>query len=1553
MSDTVGSALIEIQPDFSQFEQELTKGLQAAAQKAQKQANLSLNFDQRQVKTAESGVSSLSVSMDRLAKSVDTMNSSFIRASNSQRNFNRSSRDGSKQVQNQAQAFSSFAARAAIVGSQVAQAGTSVVRLTEDFQGFANLRAKATSFFSNVNEEAEKTPGKLDDVVAAFGRFFAPVEKIEVSTKTIKDANRAITQVETTTVKTAGSLKIIDVAMTDAAGNFTGGTEKIIGGATKAAKATVEGSKSTVQALNQTKKAGQTFGGFFSSIFGRFKSESGSTSLFAGQAFANLGVKIRDLATRSLARLREAFTSGLTSIRGFGTEIRSLFHNLSRFSSVADGFRAKLSEIGDRISSLRERGGPLGQVLGFLGDKLKTLGPAGAAGVAVAGFALVSAAAGKAIISLAQKASNLEESINAVSVTMGDAFPRFKELIGDTSKLGITQLELNESLTPIIPLLQDAGKSGEDLAGGLNELSRRAVDLGSIFNQSTSQVLVKLGAAIRGEIEPARALGVTFNAAAVDAEAAALGFEKVNGQVSEQAKTLARFNLVLEKTRFAAGDYANTSDGLANATRNFQSVIAELGFEFSAVFLPAAEKIRASLNRLATESGPLLSKIFDKLTPAVTQLGEVIADIAVDGLAGSFVDAANIASTTFIPMLQTVVKSVELALNSFEIFNTVMGKILPGELSIATIALTSFLVKLQVTSLLAVVTRGLNGVAAALKAVAAAQAASAAVSKFSAALAGAVNPITAVVTGALLLWQVLGQGESSSEALEKRVRSLADSGFVYLRVRSDEAKKALEEVFGTSVADTLLNSIDKITDAQRRLAEAQEEYNKEVSRSDATDTLALKATGDREKAAKALVDVENDIVSAEETVREAVRQGNIVQARAIVGALEEGDVKDRLNKALREGENLYIADTEASAENARIKEELTAATEDAAGAFQTLFTNLAKSVDLVPQLDSLRVSLTSASEKLNELIKERNQLISNVVAKHLEEFNAVKSIRDIQRQIDDNTRERANLEQQVVDTAARHEEIASRLSEIEERRTGFLNRQVEIQARINELLAPPDPADVQAAQDALTRSQIKQAQLSRKRLDTEEEITDLGRDQSDLQVDLTGLSLDEAKSRLASARAAAAAKRSRQKDSETSKEAAEDELTLEEQRTLLEIDKRDAARDVNQRQEDLNKLLNPEITNREEISRLQEESKNITKDIKGLEKDIEGIEKDRRSINTDIEDIQRRIRRLDEDAPGLILQKKIAEQDYQSLLRGESGITERIKGLNDQIVGQRQSIKDLADQERQTIDKIRLGEEAVTTALRAQNLERAHALGLINDQLSKAQDAVKRQISGVLANQVGNIFSESFLQTDRGQVAADRFLNQVVNNPSVLSAVADALVITPGGDIREILKRVLRELGINIPGFSAEGSVIPGAPGPMGTLMHVGEYGKPEAILPLTKPGRFASVLQQSLPYAHPSIQGMIGRMYQSSILDSLPGISAPLPLRSGKLATGSNATVFHSAKPTPTEQRLDRLIQLMEAMSDSDRSINAPITVNGVSDPDRAARKVVRELEKRLERRR
>lgn len=1628
ISDVAGNILIDVQPDFSGFERELTEGLKQAAENAQKAAATSFNQGARNIQQVKKETDSLTVSSGKLETVLESINRTMQTNARAVQSLNRSIKESTKVAQQGSTAFQ----RLVEVVANLSIVFNAFVQVTE----FIRLAGGAV--------------GAADDLR---GRF-------EALASLVAELSRRFTKNVTEITRTKQAFTTTEKAVRKTGGAVTGTTRTVIGFG-KAAKTTAD----TVQRTEQTVQNLTSSTGFFGSavdksrgFLRRFNDESGKVSLdllngerivaSVSRAFNRFGTVVSDNAKRAVGGIKgtrdsllgfSATLNGLsnkdkilntlsTSFRNLGGASKNAAKDIGSFAAnTAAGKFAKsilfgskaVRELEDSFARAAGRAVKTNGILGLFNltllrtsrriddssdalgrfdifgritseaiargfgkiftsvdnvtKALLRMGNAAGGLVGTASFfsrigtfatgvgvlAGVATAAGGTFVALAQRASTLNESINATSVTLGDASAKFSELIGNSQDLGISQTALNQAITPLVPILRSAGLEGDRLAEELNTLVRRGVDLSSIFNESVEQSLTSVTAAIRGEIEPARRLGITFNAAEVEAKALALGFQKVDGDLSESAKQFTRLQLVLEKSAFAEGDFANTSEELANSQRILGAIISDTVSKISAAFLPAAKAIINALTD-AAKRGNGFVEFFRAAEPTITALGKSIARlIEVFSLYGGTISKLLLpVLQTLAPLLATLTElvgsfvakilTIGLFTNTIKILAVVLAALpativgVSGALSSLTGASQKLLGPLLVlTGVLGFFAKDLDGSAGALGFLGDAfSAVSGIIQVFLAralalrALPGILTAVNSALkqlsfdklsidTGKLSarltpLVGILGAAAGAILFLDSRTKSIQDSvvdlsdDFKELRASLSEFNSTAE---GIRLAEIFEEEVEKTLSFSSRLKAGASSIFKDVIR----DPLGLSGVSEgieKLESQRAIEFIQQLFSTSPEQTAALVKQLTLANSKFAKEAQTElKRLQDEARKTALESQ--AVADTFAE--------------------FETLLARAASASRLFEQLQDIQERINGANVQLNDLIRQREKLIADVVAKQLEEFNAAKSVRDIQRQIEDTIKERANLTQQILDIDKERKQIESDfLSIAQERR--------DIEAQIQELLKPPSPEDIQEALDRITVAQINVNKAKREELKLQEEILNKVKEGEDIQLNLAGLSLDEVRSRLASARAAAAAQRSRRKETDTTEEL----LTDEEKIQLAAINTRDAQRDLNDAQTEFNNLQKPEITNRERIQTLQNELVRLTDREEDLHTQIAGL-------LTDEEGIKIRIQRIDEDAPGLILSKQQAEQDYQAILSGEEGIQNQIHSLNEQIKQQRLEIKNLAADEKLAVDKIREGEEAVEAVMIRRNLKRLEELGLIDSISGKLDDLAKKEVGKIVEASLLSTLSPEFLQGEKGSQTFDRLFNQIVNNPQVISRITDALLVTPGADIKEILKQILRELNLNVPGFSAEGSVVTGSPGPLGQLMHVGEYSRPEAILPLTKPGRFASVLQQSLPYAHPAVRNMIGQMYEGSILDGVPRVNLTggksQALRSRKPSYTSGSTAFQSAKPSRLEQKLDRLIQLQEEANEKDVGINAPITIQGATNPDLTAKKTVRELEKQLRR--
>lgn len=286
-----------------------------------------------------------------------------------------------------------------------------------------------------------------------------------------------------------------------------------------------------------------------------------------------------------------------------------------------------------------------------LSGKLKGLGIAAGAAAATIAVDLAVNAIGKLkdyAAGAIDAASNLNESMNAVDKIFKGSSDTIKKW-GETqaNAYGLSQRAFQELATPLGALLKNQGVSQDKLAETTINLTKRAADLASVFNTDVSDALDAITAGMRGESDPLERYGVSLSEAAVKAEAFSLGLVKAgkgadviqaaqiratlaqkkyneavreHGANSDQAlraqvalinankaldsatnstsveltkeqEAAARLSLIMKQTSDSAGDFAQTSNGLANSSRILAARQEELQAKIGQKLLPLMNKL--------------------------------------------------------------------------------------------------------------------------------------------------------------------------------------------------------------------------------------------------------------------------------------------------------------------------------------------------------------------------------------------------------------------------------------------------------------------------------------------------------------------------------------------------------------------------------------------------------------------------------------------------------------------------------------------------------------------------------------------------------------------------------------------------------------------------------------------------------------------------------------------------------------------------------------------------------------------------------------------------
>lgn len=293
----------------------------------------------------------------------------------------------------------------------------------------------------------------------------------------------------------------------------------------------------------------------------------------------------------------------------------------------------------------KKKGEGIGKSLSSVGDSMMKVG----AGM-TAGITLPIAMAAKSSI---DAASDLSETVSKVGVVFGETSEQVLKF-GENAATAMG-MSKNEALGAagtfgnLFRAMEMSEQTSADMSTTLVQLS---ADLASFNNMDPTEVMDKLRAGISGESEPLKSLGVNINQAMVEAKALEMGLMSLTGELTPAAAAQARYALIMEQTGLAQGDFARTSDGLANQSRILKAQLADVSAELGENLLPFVVKLVSGLNTVVSAFAKLPEPVQNNILvllgllaaagPVLTVVGGIMK--AVAALQGAWAALAPVMS---------------------------------------------------------------------------------------------------------------------------------------------------------------------------------------------------------------------------------------------------------------------------------------------------------------------------------------------------------------------------------------------------------------------------------------------------------------------------------------------------------------------------------------------------------------------------------------------------------------------------------------------------------------------------------------------------------------------------------------------------------------------------------------------------------------------------------------------------------------------------------------------------------------------------------------------
>ena len=273
-----------------------------------------------------------------------------------------------------------------------------------------------------------------------------------------------------------------------------------------------------------------------------------------------------------------------------------------------------------------------------LGRALKVGLAAGAVagGVAITRFASQSVTA----------ASDLEEAFTKAQQVFGDATDEVVKFT-DTSvtDLGLSRQAALEAVGTFGNLATSFGIGQGKAAEMSTTLTTLAADLASFNNTSVEDAINALRSGLSGETEPLKRYGIVLQDTRLRAEALAMGLEVTKGALDPLTKSQAAYSLILKDSKNAQGDFARTSDGLANTQRILTAAVDDAKAEVGVGLVSAIQSATESMGGAEGLAGTIKDAAYE--TGNFTRgIGELVDEIAGlnDSLGNATSDAVSLAT---------------------------------------------------------------------------------------------------------------------------------------------------------------------------------------------------------------------------------------------------------------------------------------------------------------------------------------------------------------------------------------------------------------------------------------------------------------------------------------------------------------------------------------------------------------------------------------------------------------------------------------------------------------------------------------------------------------------------------------------------------------------------------------------------------------------------------------------------------------------------------------------------------------------------------------------
>ena len=314
--------------------------------------------------------------------------------------------------------------------------------------------------------------------------------------------------------------------------------------------------------------------------------------------------------------------------------------------------------INDMGKSGQNSGGKMSTAFSKMGSGLVKFGKVAMTGIAVAGTAL-----GGLTVKALSAAGELEQNMGGSEAVFANYADKIQSKAKEAfSNMGLSTSDYLATANKMGALFQGAGFSIEESMNISSDAMQRAADVASIMGIDTSSAMEAIAGAAKGNFTMMDNLGVAMNDTTLNAYALEKGINKTTQEMTNQEKISLAMEMFMEKTAYAAGNYAKENETLAGSLGTAKAALQN--------FISGAGSVEDVVSSFTNTGKVIVKNIVDMFPSLMTGIVEIVNQLVpmipplLDSLLPGLIEGAVSLINGLVAALPTIINTLMGALPS-------------------------------------------------------------------------------------------------------------------------------------------------------------------------------------------------------------------------------------------------------------------------------------------------------------------------------------------------------------------------------------------------------------------------------------------------------------------------------------------------------------------------------------------------------------------------------------------------------------------------------------------------------------------------------------------------------------------------------------------------------------------------------------------------------------------------------------------------------------------------------------------------------------------------